>query len=345
MMAARTSHVANWKKETVDDLTEQIKQYPVIGIVDMSELPARQFQQIRQKLRDQASIIVTKNTLLDIIFDRAAENNPKLVELKGQIRGQSGVILSKINPFKLNKFLKENKVNASARPGSKSPRDIVIPAGDTDLPPGPAVGELQRVGLKARIQAGKVVVLEDHKIVKEGDVITKEISDTLAKFGIMPLELGLKLRAAFEDGLLFTASVLSIDEKQVLAEVQGAGSSAFNLAFNITYPTKSNVGLFLSQATFFSKNLAINARVTVKGVMPELLSIAQSEMLALARVIGAKNEQALSAKLKETIGAAAAAAPAPAPAAAPAEEKAKAEEKPDEKKEEEAIGGLGALFG
>jgi large subunit ribosomal protein L10 len=338
MAAVKAAHVAPWKREIVDELCEQITRYPVVGIVDFSELPARQFQQIRQKLRGAGSIIVTRSTLLKLALEKAAEANPKLGELVNHIQGQTGLILSNLNTFKLNKFLKENMVNAPARPGSKSARDIVIPAGETDLPPGPVVGELQRIGLKARIQAGKVVILEDNKLVSAGDTITKEISDVLAKFGIMPLELGLRLRAAYEDNIIFFGEVLRIDEAQVVPQLQQAGTGAFNLAMNLGFPTRATIPIFLAEAAVSVRNLAINACIPIKEVMPEILSLARKKMFALAAVIREKDERALGEELKKALGA------PPPPEEKPEEEKPK-EEKPKEEKKEEEMAGLAQLFG
>lgn len=342
MATAKVAHVAPWKREKVDRIAKMVSEYPVLGIIEISELPARQFQQIRQKLRGEASIVITRNTLLKIALGRAAENNSKIGELNNLVQGEVGLVLTKLNPFKLSTFLRDNRVKAPARPGSKSPSDITIPAGETDLPPGPVVGELQKVGLKARIQAGKVVILEDHKLLKEGDVITKELSDILAKFGIMPLELGIGLRAALEGSMIYSAEILKIDQKQVLSQFQEAGAYALNLAVNIDYPTSETVGIFLAKAAISVRNLAITARIPVKGVIPEILSIARGEMLSLATVIRGKNEQALDDELKGILGTAPA---APVDEKPKEGEKPKKEEKPKEEKKEEEMAGLGALFG
>jgi large subunit ribosomal protein L10 len=203
-----------------------------------------------------------------------------------------------MNPFKLNKFLRNSRVNAPAKPGSKSPRDIVIPAGETDLAPGPVVGELQRVGIKARIQAGKVVVLEEHRILKIGDVITKELSDAIAKFGIMPLELGLRLRAAFEGGIVFSGDVLNVDETVVISQLLESRASAFNLAVNTCYPARETIDILLLKSKTSAMNLALNSSMLVGPVMPVLLAKARAQMLGLAAAVGAKNPSALDEELK-----------------------------------------------
>jgi large subunit ribosomal protein L10 len=264
---------------------------------------------------------------LKLSLEQAAERkDPKLQELVDHLRGPTALILARVNPFKLSKVLRASKTSAPAKPGSKSPRDIVIPAGETDFAPGPMVGELQRVGIKVRIQAGKVVILEDYQLLKEGDVISKEVADALAKFGIMPLELGLKLRAAHEAGTVFSGEVLEIDEKQVIGQFQEASVSAMNLAVNVNYPTPLTISLMIVKASATAQNLALNAYLPVSQVMPVLLARARAEMQGLAAAVGAKDPRALDEELRVMLGM------APSLEAKP-EEKSKEEPKPEAKPE------------
>ncbi len=339
---AKAEEIPPWKLEVVSELIEMLERYPVIGILDITDLPAAQFQQMRQKLRGQAEIRVAKNTLLTIALEQVAEKkDPKLKELPTYLRGQSALIFTQMNPFRLTKILESSKMSAPAKPGVKSPKDVSIPAGETDFAPGPVVGELQRAGIKARIQAGKVVILEDCHILKQGDVITKEIADALAKFGIQPMELGLKLRAAYEAGMVFQAQVLMVDEKQVISQLQVACVGAVNLAVTINYPTKATIGVMISKASAAARSLALNAWLPISEVMPTLLAKARAEMLGLAGALLAKDEKALDDELKNMITA----APPTEKAQKPVEEKKPAEEKAKEEKKEEEMAGLGALFG
>jgi large subunit ribosomal protein L10 len=329
--------VAPWKQEVVDELTDMFERYPVVGVLDIADLPAAQFQKIRRQLRGQAEIIVSRNTLLELAIQRAAERkDPALKGLLEHLRGQSALIFSRMNPFKLSKVLQANKINAPVRPGMSSPKDITIPAGETDFAPGPIVGELQRIGVKARIQAGKVVILEDSPILKRGDIVTKEVASALARFGIEPVELGLKLRAAYETGMVFPAEVLMIDEEKVMEEIREAFLSAVNLSVNVNYPTRATISIFIARANTAVHNLALNACIPVAEVMPMLLSRASAEMFSLAAVLLAKDEKALDEGLKRVL-----AAP---PSEAKAEEKPK-EEKPKGEEPKEDTAGLSALFG
>ena len=321
MTASAKVEFAPWKREVVEELMRMFDRYPVVGVLDIADLPAAQFQQIRRQLRGQAEIIVSKNTLLRLSIEQAAgRKDPKLHELLNYLQGQSALIFAQVNPFKLNKALQASKMSAPAKAGMKSPKDITIPAGDTDFAPGPIVGELQRIGVKARIQAGKVVILEDSPVLRQGDVVTKEVADAISRFGILPLELGLKLRAAYEAGMVFSAEVLTIDEEKVLGQLREAYLHAVSISINTNYPTHATIGIFIAKAFTATRNLALNACIPIAEVVPTLLAKASAEMFSLATAMVAKDEKAMDEDLKLTLGF--------KPSVEPKAEEKKSEEKP-----------------
>lgn len=64
------AHVAEWKIREVEELKNLIDQYPVIGIANLVGIPAKQLQQIRNKLRGEAVIRVSKKTLIKIALEK-----------------------------------------------------------------------------------------------------------------------------------------------------------------------------------------------------------------------------------------------------------------------------------
>ena len=332
MAASARGKVAPWKREVVDELTGMFERYPVVGILNIADLPATQFQQIRRRLRGQAEIIVSKNTLLSLSIEQAAgQKDPKFRGLLDHLQGPSALVFSRVNPFKLSKVLRASRMSAPVKAGMKSPNDITIPAGETDFSPGPIVGELQRVGIKARIHAGKVVVLEDSQLLKQGDIVTREVADVLAKFDIRPLELGLEIHAAYEAGMIYSAAVLKIDEEKVMGQLQEAYLCAMNISINTNYPTRATIGILISKAFTAVHNLALNACIPVAEIVPTLLTRARAEMFGLATTLMTKDEKALDEDLKQTLGVK---PPVEAKEEAKLEEKPKAE-KPKEKPAEE----------
>ncbi len=332
------AHVSAWKKEVVADLAKRIAKSKVVGVIDVHGVPAPAFQTMRTNLRGKAEIVMLKNTLLKIALQESAKNRKGLEKLAESVDGQCAVVTSDLNPFRLFRQLDATKTKMPARGGEISPDDIEVKAGDTPFKPGPIVGELQKAGLPAAIEQGKVVIKKDKVLVKRGDKIPREVALVLSKLEIYPLTVGLNLNAAYEDGMVYKKDVLCVDETLVLSQVRSAAAGALNLAVFISYPTKVSIRPMLANAHMKALNLAVNASVANEETIKLMLAKANMQMLSLASRIPAGLDDELKSTLSST--------------PRPPEDKGgegKPEEKKEEKKEKvseaEAAAGLGALFG
>ncbi|WP_175058949.1 50S ribosomal protein L10 [Thermococcus sp. 2319x1] len=337
------AHVAEWKKKEVEELAKLIKSYPVVALVDVAEVPAYPLSKMRESLRGKAVLRVSRNTLIELAIKKAAQelNNPDLEKLVGYIQGGAGILVTEMNPFKLYKFLEESKKPAPAKPGVPAPRDIVVPAGPTPLPPGPLVGEMQALGIPAKIERGKISIQQDTVVLKAGEIITPQLANILNQLGIEPLEVGLKLLAAYEDGIVYTPEVLAIDEEQYISMIQQAYIYAFNLSVNVAYPTKQTIEAIIQKAFLGAKNVAVEAGYITKETAGDILGRAFRVALLIAQELP---EELLDERTKELLNQQAQVIAAQPQPAEKAEEKVEEEEE-EEEKEEEALAGLGALFG
>nr|4V4N_Ak Chain Ak, 50S ribosomal protein P0/L10E [Methanocaldococcus jannaschii] len=208
-----------WKKKEVEELANLIKSYPVVALVDVSSMPAYPLSQMRRLIRENNGLLrVSRNTLIELAIKKVAQElgKPELEKLINYIEGGAGILVTTMNPFKLYKFLQQNRQPAPAKPGAKVPKDVVIPAGPTSLAPGPIVGQMQAMGIPARIERGKVTIQKDTVVLKAGEEITPELANILNALGIQPLEVGLDLLAVYEDGIIYTPDVLAIDESEYI---------------------------------------------------------------------------------------------------------------------------------
>ena len=338
------AHVAEWKKKEVEELTKIIKSHPVIALVDVAGVPAYPLSKMRDKLRGKALLRVSRNTLIELAIKRAAQelNKPELEKLIDHIEGGAAILATEMNPFKLYKLLEESKTPAPAKAGAVVPRDVVIPAGPTSLAPGPLVGEMQALGIPARIERGKVSIQKDYTVLKAGEVITEQLARILNALGIEPLEVGLNLLAAYEDGIVYTPEVLAIDEEEYINMLQQAYMHAFNLSVNAAYPTKQTIEAIIQKAFLGAKNVAVEAGYIAPETVEEIFGRAIRAFLLIAQNLP---EDLLDEKTKELLNAQVQVAVAvPQPTEEKVEE-AEEEEEEEEASEEDALAGLGALFG
>ena len=280
------NEVAEWKITEVKELEKFIDQKKVVGIVDMESLPSKQLQEIRKKLRGKADIKVSKSILIKLAIDNLKRADLK--KLEEYMEGPTGIIVSDEDPFLLYKFLKKNRSKALAKAGMIAPMDIVVPAGDTDMPAGPVLSELKMAKIDVKLDKGKIVIASDSHVAKKGETITPQLAGALAKLGITPVEIGLKITAILEKDIIYKPDVLDIDEEKFMADLVGAYRNALNLSVNAGYPNRDSIRIMIQMAYRNAKNLAVNAEIVTKETVGSILAKANGQAGALASVLKSK---------------------------------------------------------
>ena len=276
-----TAHVAQYKKETVEQFVKLINAYPIVGVVNMENLPSPQLQKMRAQLRGKVELCMTKRRLFKLILEKVKPQKTGIEKLLPHMGGMPALLCTKENPFSLAKTLQKNKSKAPAKAGQTAPNDIVIEPGKTPFAPGPVISELSQAGLKTGVEEGKVAVKERKVIVKAGEIIKDNIANLLVKFGITPMEIGLDLVAVYERGLIYTKDVLQIDEKIFIGKVVTAASWARNLAMEAAYPTADTVEDLLARGNQQATALAVDASIFEKDVIELILATAHAESMGL----------------------------------------------------------------
>ncbi len=283
---AKTAHVSEEKKIVVKDFVRLCREYPIIGIVNMENLPAPQLANMRKQLRGKVEIRMTKKRLIRVIFEQVKGEKAGIGQLEQYFTGMPAMIFTKENPFALMKILNKNKSNAPAKGGQIAPKDIIVPAGPTPFAPGPIISELGQAGIKAGIEGGKVAVKADSIAAHKGEVIKEKTASILTRLGIYPMEVGLDLVAVYENGTIFEKDVLSVDESQYITNLKLAASWAMNLAVESGYVTKDTVKLMIAKAYRDSKAIGISQGIMADQIMPDLLARADREANALMQKTG-----------------------------------------------------------
>ncbi|MBI1936018.1 50S ribosomal protein L10 [Candidatus Woesearchaeota archaeon] len=306
------AHVAEYKKEIVKELVSLINEYPIIGVVNMENLPARQLQVMRAQLRDKFFITMTKRRLMHLAIEQTKSRKKEVEKLEAHLGGMPALIFTNENPFKLSRTLQKSKSPAPAKAGQTAPRDIMVNKGATSFAPGPIIGELAMAGIKSGVEGGKVAIKEDTVVVKAGEKIKPKVAEILTRLGIQPMEVGLDLVAVYENGVIYGRDTLSVDEKEYLSRLSNAARWAFNLAFNAAYPTKGNINLLIGKAYNDAKALGVSQSIFDAEIIEVLLGKAEHQMLSLKTTA---NIQVVEKKIEE------------------AKEEKTAESKPEEKEE------------
>ncbi len=302
-------------KETVEDM----KNYKTVALISLDKLPDSLFQNLRKKIREDGGKV---KVLRKAVITRVLESNPKLKERVSDCERPVALVLTNWTPYELNKFVKTSKKKRAAKAGEKAPSEIVVPEGETDLPPGPALSELKAGGVNVQIKAGKIVVAKNSTVAKSGDIITTQKAKALQTLGIMPFETSARLVFGYDGEYSYEPGLLDMGDT-INADLQSSLREAFNLSVNADYPTSLSAEYLLQEAFRQALNTAVNGDLYSIVTVDKLLLKALREGKALSDVSPEeKAEEAQKEEKKEE---------------APKEEEApKAEDKPKEepKKEE-----------
>jgi len=282
----RENRFSEENDRVIKELQEKVRSSKSVAIVGIGRVPAKQFQQIRKSLRGKAEIKVVKKTL----FSRALDGTdlPNIKEMESYMEGPVAAIFSQEDSFKLFRDVEASRTRAPAKGGEIAQEDIVLEAKATNLKPGPVVGELQKAGIPAAIDQGKVIIRKETTLVKKGEKISREKAVALTKLEIFPIEIGLDFRAAYEDGILFHREALAHTTEEYLQQLVLAHSNALSLAVIIEYYTTETTPILLARGSREALALSVAISYPTKENISYLLAKgAQSAKALESRIQGA----------------------------------------------------------
>lgn len=267
------------KKAQVSEIQKEIKSYPNLVLIDLRNLPDRLLQSMRKRLREgnNGKVKVAKSTVLR----RAIEGSGKPQSVSGALDVPAALLLTGLSPYDLNQIIKGNKLQVAAKPGQLSPADIMVPAGETDLPAGPALSELKAAGVNVQIKAGKIAVNKDSTVVRKGEEITPQKAKALQTLGIKPFEVGMNIILAYDGEYVYSPELLGISAASLAPEFTSSLLDAMNLSVNAKYPSPQNIDVLLVDAYTQGRSAGINGGLYSSESIEQLLALAARQGLAL----------------------------------------------------------------
>lgn len=276
------------KLESVARLKGMLVAAPMTALVGIRGVPASALQRMRRELRERGHpITVAPNTHLRHALEEACAERPSLRPLLDHVTDQTAILTAQGNPFSLAGEFARTRSPTPARGGETAPKDILVPAQTTSFKPGPIVGELQHAGFPAAIEKGKVVLKKDITIVKAGGTISREVAGMLTRLDILPLEVGLELRALLDGETFYRPEVLAVDLDARRADLGRAHQRALAVALEIGYATPATAPLLIRRAHRRAIALAVEAGYPTAASLPILLARGLRGAAALQKITGA----------------------------------------------------------
>ena len=296
MILMLTRQVALWKKEIFSDLQTLLRKYSVVAVADLQKVRSSQIQEIRKKLRGKAELLVAKNTILQKASENLASEKSNVDKFANSLSGSKVLIFTQMNPFELILFLNKNKVRVSAKGGDIATGEIMIPAGNTGLQPGPVISEFNEAKVQTRIEGGSIFVAKDTVVATKGDVISTKTASLLSKLGMKPMEAGLGLSYAYDNGLVLGPNDLAFDLDQMKSQFSTAARSAFGLALEANIMMPETAPALLGKAYRQALAVGVEAGFFTRETTPRIIQKAYANMNALSQAIAAIKPEAIESK-------------------------------------------------
>jgi len=280
-----TKKIAEWKKESLAQLQGLLSKYPVIAAADLTKVRSSQIHELRKRLRDRVTMVVAKNNLLRKSVEFGDYKEPRLGEFVKDLTGSNILLFSELNPYSLIILLDKSKVRVPAKAGDIATNEIMIPAGNTGLPPGPVISEFGEIRVQTKIEGGSIWVAKDSVVAHKGDQITAKMASVLSKLGLKPMEAGLTLVVAYDNGSILHADDLSFDLPSYKNDFITAINDALNLSTEAGYITIENAPRILVKGMREALTLAGEAAFLEDGTIEFVLKRAVANATALDKII------------------------------------------------------------
>src|SRR3989339_667731 len=263
-----TVHVSDVKKAKVKELASLLGSKTVM-VISVKNLPSAQFQEIKKKLRGKAKIQVVKKSLVNFALDHC--DVKEVHDLVPHVSDSTAMLFSEEDAFIIAGLLADYKSPSKAKAGQIAPFDIEVKAGPTDLIPGPDISALSAVGLAPKVDKGKISILKDKVILKEGKEITAAIGSIMGKLGIVPFEIGIDPVAAYDKNAKQVYANIKIDKVGMIAGLEHDYGRAFAFAVDLGIVNSNTLDMVLAKA------------VSHEGVVSRIIS-GEPEPVAVAAV-------------------------------------------------------------
>ena len=248
------------RKERMRKLFEDLlRSHRYLIIIDAYRLRANMLNEVRRMQKDLGFII--KGGKKGVFLKALEKIYPDSVNiLKKELYGQVLFIFTNNDPFDIARELDKFEMDLEASPGDIAPIDIIIPEGNTGIPPGPIIGLFSSLSIPTKIVAGAIYIVKDTLVAKKGDKISPNLANILSKLGIKPIKSKVNIKFAydFKDRIFIPRELLipSLDEYKEKLNI--AVTNALKIAIDLSYPVEEVLPILILNAFTNAYKLAVD---------------------------------------------------------------------------------------
>ncbi|KAF2221773.1 ribosomal protein L10-domain-containing protein [Elsinoe ampelina] len=223
-----------------DKLKGLLEEYKSIFIVSVDNVSSQQMHEIRISMRGKSVVLMGKNTMVRRALKGFIADFPEYERLLPFVKGNVGFVFTNEDLKETREKILSNRVAAPARAGAIAPGDVYVPAGNTGMEPG-KTSFFQALGVPTKIARGTIEIVSDVKVCEAGSKVGASEATLLNMLNISPFTYGMGISQIYDQGQTFDASVLDIEESQLLKAFTSAITTIATISLATNFPTLPSV--------------------------------------------------------------------------------------------------------
>lgn len=212
-------------------------------LVGLDHVQSKSMQDIRMELRGKAIVLCGKNTMIRKALSIGLERHPEagLDKLRAAMVGNIGFIFAvNCTLDDIREVLKKHRKAAAAKSGQMSMVNMNIPSGPTGMDPS-QTSFFQALNIGTKIVKGQIELVSDFPILKKDEKVSPSAAILLKKLGIMPFEYGMEVSQIYQDGAVFPAAVLDIQDDVLVVKFMAGLANMAAFSREVGIPTEASL--------------------------------------------------------------------------------------------------------
>ena len=192
------------KATIIQEIRDAIDEHDTLYLFSYENMRSTKFKKIRMDFREvdmegkSSRIFLGKNKLMQIALGRASEDEyaDNLNHVSKLITGSVGLLVTSKSSDEVESYFNDLVEEDFARAGSIASKDVMVNNEMLYNYPVSMVEQFRKLGLPIDVDNGKLVLIgnkSQHRLCKNGDVLSAEDCKLLFQFGIKLAEFKVKL--------------------------------------------------------------------------------------------------------------------------------------------------------
>jgi len=256
------------KEKYFNTLIDLCVNCPNALLVCVDYVASKQMQDIRIELRGKATVLMGKNTMIRKALQIGHERHPEagMDKLRAAVNGNIGFIFANnCSLDEIREVLNKHTRQSAAKSGQVSVVDWFIPSGPTGMDPS-QTSFFQALNIGTKIVKGQIELVSDFKILTLGEKVSASGAVLLGKLGIKPFEYKIEVQQVYQDGSVFSASVLDITDDALIQKFLGGIANMAAFSREVGVPTEAGLPHMFGNAFKNVAALIADADFTFKEV-------------------------------------------------------------------------------